>query len=202
MKIIVACEFSGIVRDAFRANSTFMCYNDCMNIKQIAGFPAYRLSDTGVLESCWTWGPYYPGMQCEPQWKIVPLRFNLDGYIPINLCDVGGKRRRTHLHRLLAETFISPPPFPRACVRHIDGNARNNSINNLAWGTYLENENDKKAHGTHRSRITAAKLTNDDMEIIRKMREAGESHEKIAQVVGVTRPTISRFLSGKTWRSE
>ena len=34
-------------------------------------------------------------------------------------------------------------------VRHLDGNSRNDSAENLAWGTRLENMRDMRRHGTH-----------------------------------------------------
>lgn len=177
-----------------------MCNNGYMTMKPIVDYPAYRISDTGIMESCWTWGAFYPGMESNPKWKKVPLKPNEDGYIPVHLCGTGGKRRRTHLHRLLVETFVSPPPFPKACVRHLDGNPYNNAIGNLAWGTYLENENDKRGHGTHRTRITNAKLTLKGIEQAFKLAKSGTPHKAIALKLSVSRPTISRLLGGKTWR--
>ncbi len=167
--------------------------------KSVKDFPAYRISNDGTIETCWTWGAYYIGMSGTAKWKALPLKPNKKGYIPVHLRDIGGKGRRTHLHRLIAETFISPAPFARACVRHLDGNTSNNSVENLAWGTYLENENDKLGHGTHRSRITNSKLAPGTISLAREMRSKGESMSVIAEHIGVSRPTISRLLSGKTW---
>ena len=235
MRVLVACEYSGRVRDAFIRAGHYamscdvlpteadgphylgdvtellnmgesMCYNDCIltlqdaiMFKQIDGFPAYRVSDDGEIETCWQWGAFYAGMASEKKWKPLPLKCNDKGYIPLNLRDVGGKGRRTHLHRVVAETFISAAPFENACVRHLDGNPKNNRAENLAWGTYLDNENDKLGHGTHRSRITNAKLTNETISLARQMQSEGKTTSAIAKVIGVSRPTISRLLSGATW---
>lgn len=233
-RVLVACEYSGRVRNAFAAlghdawscdllptdvegphhmgevtellHSADICYNDCtltlqdaIMFKEVDGFPAYRVSDAGEIETCWQWGAFYAGMEVEKKWKQLPVKPNDKGYMPVNLRDVGGKGRRTHLHRLVAEAHVSPQPFENACVRHLDGNPRNNRAENLAWGTYLDNENDKLAHGTHRSRITNAKLTPEKMSTAKKMRAAGATTNAIAKAVGVSRPTISRLLSGATW---
>jgi DNA-binding NarL/FixJ family response regulator len=112
----------------------------------------------------------------------------------------GVKQKRTHMHRLIAEAFIGPPPFRMACVRHLDGNPRNNSISNLSWGTYKENEDDKFRHGTHAKRISNGKLTSDTMKLARTMRNEGATTNDIAKEIGVSRPTISRFLNGRTWQ--
>lgn len=236
MKVLIACEYSGRVRDAFLARGheaiscdllptevpgphyqgdvtellhmdAFVRHNDCVltlqdaiMFKEIDGFPAYRVSEEGEIETCWQWGAFYAGMVAEKKWRQLPVKPNSKGYMPVNLRDVGGKGRRTHIHRLVAEVHVSPPPFENACVRHLDGNPLNNKAENLAWGTYLDNENDKLAHGTHRSRITNAKLTPGKMATAKKMRTEGATINAIAKTVGVSRPTISRLLSGATWR--
>lgn len=51
------------------------------------------------------------------------------------------------VHRLVLEAFIGPCPSGMEC-RHLDGNPSNNRLENLLWGTPLENANDRRRHGT------------------------------------------------------
>lgn len=168
-------------------------------VREVPGFAAYRLSYDGILESRWRWGAYYSGIERNDIWRIVPLKNNAKGYIPISLRSADGKCRRTHLHRILAETFISPAPFEKAVVRHLNGDSTDNSLDNLAWGTYLDNENDKKLYGQWHKRTGGAKLTSDQVTKIRE-RAFKISQKSLAVEYGVSRPTITRIINGSIWR--
>ena len=63
-----------------------------------------------------------------------------------------GKKRT--VHRLVAEAFI-PNPDNKPTVDHIDGNRTNNSISNLRWATYSEQNSRFKTHGVRSQRIKA-----------------------------------------------
>jgi hypothetical protein len=69
------------------------------------------------------------------------------GYWAVNLVQDGRERTRM-VHTILAEAFLGPRPSPRHQVRHLDGDALNCTVTNLAWGTPRENMLDRIAHGT------------------------------------------------------
>lgn len=73
-----------------------------------------------------------------------------DGYEYVRFFSEG-KGKIMRVHRLLAEAFI-PNPKSLPQVNHIDGNPRNNSLDNLEWCTIRENER-------HAYRIGLRKVT-------------------------------------------
>ena len=69
------------------------------------------------------------------------------GYLVVTLCRAG--RQKTHtVHRLVLTAFVGPCSAGMQ-ARHLDGNQRNNRLDNLAWGTASENSRDRVRHGTH-----------------------------------------------------
>lgn len=82
----------------------------------------------------------------------------------------------------------------------MDGNTANNNADNLAWGTYLDNENDKLRHGTYNSRISNARLSPEQVRDIRARADGGELHENIARQFGVSRPTVTRIANRTIWK--
>ena len=64
------------------------------------------------------------------------------GYKSVNLC-ISNKAKSYSVHRLIAEAFI-PNIENKPTVNHKDGDKANNSVDNLEWATY--SENNKHAH--------------------------------------------------------
>jgi hypothetical protein len=139
---------------------------------------------------------------------------NASGYPSVRLT-VAGRRRHWAVHRLVAHVFLPPRPSPEHEVRHIDGDKRNNSDNNLAWGTRSENALDRQRHGTERAPENAAKtidrrkgelcatskLSNAEAQAIRARFRLGESVPYIARdYPSVTYDTVNNAARGKTFK--
>jgi hypothetical protein len=84
----------------------------------------YQISNLGRVKSF-----------CRGKERILKIHDNGKGYYIVSL---GRKRKDVKVHRLVAKEFI-PNPKNKKEVNHIDGNTKNNSVNNLEWVTHSEN---------------------------------------------------------------
>lgn len=95
----------------------------------------YEVSNTGEVRSFW-----------NGTVRILKQVARKGRYLSVNL-SVKNVQRSFDVHVLVASAFLGPRPEGLQ-VRHLDGDARNNRVSNLAYGTYRENSLDKQRHGT------------------------------------------------------
>ena len=117
-----------------------------------------------------------------------------------------GKSYKFLVHRLVAAAFI-PNPDNLPCVNHKDGNKQNNSVSNLEWVTYSENQKHayetglKSANGTKNGQH---KLTEKDVAEIREHYVRGKHGENnsygLAKKYGVSPKAIMQIINGVTWK--
>ena len=134
-------------------------------------------------------------------WRVMKSRLR-NGYPSMYICFSGG-RQDIHVHRLVAEAFLGPPPTPKHQVNHKNGVKGDNRAENLEWVTSKENIRhrfdvlgQKAAHG---AALPQCKLTETEVREIRALVVAGESQSVIAARYGVEQTNVSHIARGKTW---
>jgi hypothetical protein len=123
--------------------------------------------------------------------------FIIKGYLAFN-CSQGPTRKSLRVHREVAKAHV-PNPKRLPCVRHFDGNTLNNNAANLFWGTYKENEEDKRRHGRLMEGIKhhKARLIDADIYFIRS---SGLSSITLAAIFGVRSNHIDNIKAYRAWR--
>ena len=95
------------------------------------------------------------------------------------------------VHSLVARTFLGPPREGQE-VRHLDGDASNNRVENLAYGSRTENILD-----VFRINRPWRKLSLRDMREIKRRLSAGETGASIARSFGVSENVVSMVKLGR-----
>lgn len=118
-----------------------------------------------------------------------------------------GRKERFLVHRLVAQEFIENP-FSLPQVNHKNGNSSDNRVENLYWGTQLDNMRDRYKHGTANfwesnrgEKQWSAKLNYRKACLARLLKSSfGWQAKKIAALLGVTDSTMCSLLRGETWK--
>lgn len=88
-------------------------------------FDNYAVSDNGEIKNI-------------KKNKIIKQYNRPDGYLQVTLWE-NNKGHSIKVHRIVAQYFIEKSDANKTYVNHIDGNKKNNNVNNLEWVTPSEN---------------------------------------------------------------
>jgi hypothetical protein len=88
------------------------------------------------------WGP---NTRPTPE-RLLSFKVTEYGHHAVTLC-AAGSRKMAHVHRLVLEAFVGPPPSASHVCCHNDGDPANNTPANLRWGTVRDNAQDCLKHG-------------------------------------------------------
>ena len=104
--------------------------------------------------------------------------------------------KHTTVHVVVLEAFVGKAP-PKHETRHMNGSRRDNRLDNLAWGTKLENMRDQYAHGTRMAgnKVHCLKLTPEMVAIIRTSKRTGAD---LAKEFGVNITAVCKARRGDT----
>lgn len=182
-------------------NATTAIWIGGVECRLLDEFPGYAIGRDGSVWSKWNWrcGAFAHGLVDE--WRKLTDRYRF-GYSVLILKHRGTKKQKCmRVHRLVLLAFIGPPAESDFEACHVNGNSRDNRLENLRWDTVKANRHDKRTHGT--IRLTGGKKLTDEaaIDIRRTYAAGGVTQKQIAERYGVNRATISYLLSGKTWRA-
>ena len=163
--------------------------------RRIPNFTAYAVNESGQIFS--SLGRFRDG-----KWRRMTPSPDGRGYMRVMARDDKGAERTLKVHTAVLLAFVGPPPTVRHECRHLDGDRRNNVLGNLQWGLPVRNAGDKIRHGTQIRGSTSpmSKLTESDVVTIRAMWQSGNfSQKELAEMHGVTKPTIGRICRYESW---
>lgn len=83
--------------------------------------------------------------------KVLTPKVRKNGYLEVPLRRNGSAKHK-RVHQLVMLAFVGECPEGME-VRHADRNRSNCRLDNLSYGTHLENMADQAAHGTHRNTV-------------------------------------------------
>ena len=134
--------------------------------------------------------------------KEIIQKNNGKGYMKVSI-SINNKIETKYVHRLVLNAWKGECPHGYE-ARHLDGNKKNNSLENLEWSSKSENNMDKWKHGTmmHGSSHINSKLTKQnviDARNLWKNKELTLQNIKDVLMLDVSKSTLHEAITGKTW---
>jgi hypothetical protein len=131
---------------------------------------------------------------------LIPLK-KRDGHLFVFLYDGQGNKKKMYVHRLILMAW-SRMPKRNEEARHLNDIPDDNRLENLEWGTRIENANDKRKNGglSIGKRNASHKLTDSQVLEIREKYKAGMSSRDIADEYGVAHTTVLKIARGQRWQ--
>lgn len=178
-----------------------------MNPKLVPGFGNLYLTEEGkAFEK-------YLDPDDQECFKEIPIK-STSVYDRISVL-VDGKRKRFHLHVLMAVAFLGLDIRSHGTnnfslqVDHIDNNKRNNRVENLeivtkqenltrAWKTGCYKNNGFASKG--KAKKSLRKFSSKDVTQIKTLKEAGLSYRKIAEKFNCGHVAIYQIVKGYTYQ--
>lgn len=127
---------------------------------------------------------------------VLMTQYPTQGYLKVVLTQ-NSIRKNYRVHRLVLEAFVGRRPNGMMC-RHLDGNRRNNRLDNLVWGTNAENQADRIAHGTSNRGTNAPANVLSHTQVIQIFKDPRPTRV-IASDYSINAETVRRIKAGKTW---
>lgn len=122
------------------------------------------------------------------------------GYLYVSIAREQGQRA-VPVHRLIMDAFVGPEPEGQE-VRHLDGDCRNNTLSNLAYGTPKQNADDRMRCGVRfiGENNPRARVTEDVVRGIRARAATGEAVRAIARSLKIGATTVADIVKRKRWQ--
>lgn len=161
---------------------------------------AYEVSSLGKVRALERKVKFCRGRSRVQKGKILNQKLSGKGYYYVELWKDGHKKIKMVAH-LVAEAFLGPRP-QGLFVLHGPNGKRDNSEQNLSYGTAKENNYDRLRDGTlPLGEIHArSKLTEEKVRLIFYFYDLGWHKKNIAAMMDTTYQNVHAILIGKTWK--
>lgn len=141
--------------------------------------------------------------------RLMSINIDRYGYTYVGLITPLKRRKHHTIHRLVSLSFLPGTFFDGATVNHIDGNRKNNCVENLEWVTIQDNLTHAKFFGglspeKRRERVSGIRNPNNKLSVgkvleIKKLLSMGAPQKYIAEKYDVSQTCVSNINIGKTW---
>lgn len=142
------------------------------------------------------------------RWILANLSFDGDDCLiwPFNRCPRSGsalmtiKRRSINPARVICEILYGPAPTAKHEAAHSCGKAHEGCVHpkHVRWATHLENEADKKLHGTAAIGVRHGRAVLSEEKVL-SIRASKGSCSEVGKQFGISFKQVSRIRRRQSW---
>jgi len=150
--------------------------------KPVNGAAHYEVSSSGLV-----WSKRYHRLLC------VSYTCKSDAGIPcVNMSKYKGSTKHTVIavHRLVALSFIGEPETKDMVVHHMDGNRKNNNVENLKWMTKSHSQSAHYGNDTAEKRAIQTEKTKE------KKRKRRKERDQLKRKIRLEEQEVEEAVSG------
>ena len=163
--------------------------------KDVNGYEEYyQVSNFGRVKGLNRYKKARNGSISKTKERIMAQTTTKKGYLKCKLSKENISKN-IPVHRLVATSFLENIQN-KPQINHIDGNKKNNNLNNLEWCTGKENVK-HAIDKVLRKKIPKAIIT---MENAREIRKSNLSYFELIKIYGITKATIYDIKTNRTWK--
>lgn len=170
--------------------------------QKIEGYVGHEVSSLGNVRSLTRWVQNAKRSYIK-QAAVMKLIHNSCGYCVVNL-STNAVITQHRVHRLVAAAFL-PNPKNYKLVNHLNGVRDDNRVENLEWCDHSRNTKHAYEIGLCVGRAgelnSQAKLTTEQVRLIRKLRDEGMRVPAICEVTQINRSTVKNIFYNTRWES-
>jgi flagellar hook-basal body complex protein FliE len=164
--------------------------------KSIEGFEGrYEVSSLGRFKALGRPIVYKDGRKGNLNEKMIKGSIGNNGYYSITF----DSTTRKLAHRVVAETFLGKQEY-RLTVNHKDGIKTNNSIDNLEWATYKENNDHARNTGLCNQHGNNTNLTKFSEQLIAALKKVKNKYQTsagdLAEIFDMSQSHVYEILNG------
>lgn len=168
------------------------------NWKEIEGYSDYQISSLGNVKSLSRYVNHFKGGKRLKKEKLLKLQIDKLGYVRVNLFS-NNVVKYFLVHRLVANAFFTNTE-KKPCVNHINGIKTDNTVKNLEWCTYSENQKHSYKLGLNNNGngdTSRSKKLNSKQ--VLEIRNSNLTQSKLANIYKVAQSQISNIKLYKSW---
>ena len=169
-------------------------------MKDIQGFEGlYAIAENGMVWSYPRQWERSHGVPSSHNGKWLKPTVGTHGYVVYTLIDKNRVPQKRLGHRLVAETFLMNTLY----VNHKNGIKNDNRLENLEWTTPSQNAYHArqvlKVGHARGEKCFQAKLTEDKVREIRKLRAEGKTTVELGKLFNIDSSNINRIVNRQRW---